>query len=131
MNAALFAQKEPTNFLNDDDDLQRPTSRRHHWRHYHHDATNGKWVFVDIAQEEPDFTKAAEFFVIYREPPDYPDKYVVRRWLIEGGERYVEQIPFSITDTLESARRSIQPVPRRSMGRYEDPEDPSVFEAWM
>lgn len=72
-------------------------------------------------------------YVIYRHPLDYPDKYVVRRWLNSGRSPtyYPEEQIFAVEDTAEAARAR---VPRgegyRKVPRHPS-WDPVILEAWM
>lgn len=113
----------------DDDGLASPGPARG-WRHFH--RGDDKWTYTD-APEEAALRAGApiELHVIEREPPDYPDKWVVRRWRIGDNERWIDQTPVAVADTLEQARQMLQPRPKQNLGRYTDPDLPWVYEAWM
>lgn len=120
-----------------DDDLPvppRPPSGSHTRSRAHFHRQQTEWVFVD--QPETDSTASrpeggVDLWVIYKNPHDYPNKYVVRHWLVTDDDRWVDDPPFAVTDTLEAARQAIQPPHRLRVGQYKDSGDPSVFEAWM
>lgn len=103
--------------------------RSRHWRHYHREDQT--WEFLEESGLDPQVPDGLEMFVVYREPNDYPDKCVVRRWIVRPDDRWIDPVPYAVTDTLDEARLKIQPAPRMSLGRYNDPEDPSVYEAWI
>lgn len=68
--------------------------------------------------------------VIYRNPLDYPDKYVVRRQWAGGGGVLIEPGTLAVVDTLEEARAVVPPEQDTCLGR--DPEDdPAIFEVWV
>jgi len=70
---------------------------------------------------------------VYKNPTDYPGKYVVRRWKIGGdglrGVVIYDAKPCYVGDTLEEARASIPEgctmLPRD--GR----DDPCIHEVWV
>lgn len=73
-----------------------------------------------------------DHYVIYEQPKDFPDKFVVRRWLIVGGEEKSALIADKaalLANTLDEARRLIPP------GRYRIPraqeDDPIIVETWI
>lgn len=68
-------------------------------------------------------------FVIYCHPSDYPDKFVVRRWVI--GEKPVpDKEPHIVCDSLEKARESIPNSHRACIQRMTD-DDPVIVEVWL
>jgi hypothetical protein len=49
--------------------------------------------------------KGFVIYVIYKDPTDYPDKYVLRRWI--GLKPDAD--PIAVTDTLKAARELVPP----------------------
>ena len=68
-------------------------------------------------------------FTVYDHPRDYPDSYVVRRWLIGAGEVTADPEPTCVTPSLELARASI-PDGLYLLHRHRD-DDPSIVETWF
>jgi hypothetical protein len=64
-------------------------------------------------------------FVIFKNPSDFPGKFVVRRW--QGG--VPEQEPLAVTSDLATARKVI-PADCICVGRELD-DDPCVLESWV
>lgn len=64
-------------------------------------------------------------YCIYKNPSDYPDKFVVRRW--DG--LTPETLPLMVSDTLDEARIVI-PVGLTKIGRH-DTEDISILESYI
>jgi hypothetical protein len=69
--------------------------------------------------------------VIYRNPLDYPGKYVVRRqWAGAGGSIEVEDEPIAVVDTLDEARAAVPAEQDACIAR--DPHDePHIVESWI
>lgn len=66
---------------------------------------------------------------VYRDPIDYPGKYVVRRFDITEIPPVPELVPWAIHDTLEQARAS---VPFGTVKLIRSPEDePHIVETWL
>lgn len=132
--AAIQGKRNNFTLIDDSNDglpeVPRPPSGSHirTRAHFHRSHTN--WVFVDHEEAGELPPERMELWVIHRNPPDYMGKYVVRHWMLTGSDRWVDHVPFAVTDTLEEARRAIQPTQRVNIGRFES-EDVSVFEAWM
>lgn len=118
----------------DDLDLLDEQQAGNRTRSHFHRQLSG-WVFVDqppiATPGVPPSQDGVDLWVIQNNPPDYPNKYVVRHWLITDEDRWVDDQPLGVADTLAAARQIIQPRQRVNIGRYEDPNDPSVCEAWM
>lgn len=71
-----------------------------------------------------------EMYVIYRHPRDYPERYVVRRWLCSNGpEGQPDNVPLAVTESLEWARRAV-PAGCVNIGR-ENLDDPAIAEVWV
>ena len=69
--------------------------------------------------------------VIYRNPLDYPLKFVVRRqWACQGGAVEIESQPLAVVDTIDEARAAVPSESDTRMDR--DPaDDPTIFEVWL
>lgn len=68
-------------------------------------------------------------FVIYDHPKDFPDNFVVRRWLVTGKEQVAALRPHAVVATLEEARASL-PAGMNGIGRRSD-DDPVIAEVWL
>jgi hypothetical protein len=66
--------------------------------------------------------EAIELLVIYKDPRDYPGKFVVRRWWNHIPDRE----PMLVCDSLEHARTAI-PIHAVYLGRF-DEDDPAIYE---
>ena len=69
-------------------------------------------------------------YVIYKHPSDYPDKFVVRRWLIITSMLAPDTTPIGVVDSLEEARKLIPEVYGFKMPRLPQ-DDVAVAEVWM
>lgn len=67
-------------------------------------------------------------YVIYFNPKDYPDRYVVRKWRITAGKLEAAIWPDTVTETLESARDAV-PEGLVNIGRQLG-DDPVIVEVW-
>jgi len=74
-----------------------------------------------------------EHWVIYFNPQDHPDKYVVRKWIITGGPDGIKPDDISqVCDTLELARDVVAyhyPGAYRLDRQVDD--DPVIVETWI
>ena len=69
-------------------------------------------------------------FVVYENPKDFPDKYVVRLWEINRNVKKTLPTPYCVVkDTLEEARKAI-PHNLYRFGR-DSCDDPVVIETWI
>jgi len=69
-----------------------------------------------------------DMYTIYCKPLDYPNNFVVRKFLIGSGD-VITTDEIHIGDTLEEARAFI---PYRLVKLMRDPNDnPSVVETWI
>jgi hypothetical protein len=68
-------------------------------------------------------------YVIYRNPSDYPDRFVVRRWVITSNSMLAEEVPVTVAVTLEEARSVVPPGAIRVL--REEADDPVVYETWV
>jgi hypothetical protein len=66
-----------------------------------------------------------EFYAIYDNPKDYPDKFVVRRWV---GEK-PDQVPLAVVDDLQAARLAV-PSGHICVSRSTT-DDPVIVECWL
>lgn len=69
-----------------------------------------------------------EMWVIYERPRDYPDSFVVRRWLIEKGSP-VPTDTIRVVASLEEAREQV-PAGLYRMDR-QPVDDPYIAEVWV
>ena len=67
-------------------------------------------------------------YAIYDHPKDYPNKFVVRKWIIEAGQISAGEL-LGAVDTLEEARRLI-PSGLYRINRF-DQDDPVLSEVWL
>lgn len=68
-------------------------------------------------------------FAVYKNPKDYPGKFVVRRWSIDKiGVRYGELL--AVEDTIENARALGVPKGLIRIGRQTN-NDPCIEEMWI
>ncbi|AWN05581.1 hypothetical protein SEA_JEFE_89 [Microbacterium phage Jefe] len=67
-------------------------------------------------------------YTIYDHPSDYPEKFVLRAWLVENGVVSAYE-PVGLADSLEDAR-ALVPNGRRKIGRLRD-DDPAIVESWI
>lgn len=69
-------------------------------------------------------------YVVYENPADFPDSFVVRRWNIVRGqsEPVPELLPLAITDTIEAARIRI-PQGLVRLDRWPQ-DDNCIVEIW-
>jgi hypothetical protein len=68
--------------------------------------------------------------VIYRNPSDFPGKYVVRRqWAGRGGV-LIEPGTLAVVDTLDQARAAVPPEQDTRLNRQPD-DDPCIVEVWL
>lgn len=68
-------------------------------------------------------------YVIYENPSDYPDRFVVRKWRIrDDGNLEVSAWPTKLAETIELARACL-PVGLINIGRQTG-DDPVIREVW-
>lgn len=69
-------------------------------------------------------------FVVYERPKDYPDRYVLRKWVIGAVEN--EPLPtewFVIADSLEAVRKF---VPNWCVRIHRNEwDEPQIVESWI
>lgn len=66
-------------------------------------------------------------YVIYERPRDYPDRYVLRQWIIDGEARPTGW--FVVAETLDAVRKF---VPRQCIRFERNPSDePQIVESWI
>jgi len=68
-------------------------------------------------------------YVIYDHPKDFPDKFVVRKWIIKKNGILEFDTGVFVADTLEEAREFI-PFGFTPMPVFQD-DDPAIAEVWM
>lgn len=68
-------------------------------------------------------------YVVYKNPRDYPGKFVVRHWAIMKGGNIQKGDCLAVSESKESALESIPP------GLYKLPrqpnDDPAIVEVWI
>lgn len=68
-------------------------------------------------------------FVVYKNPTDYPGKFVVRRFVISLGAFTADPVPLIVCENIEEARESI---PEWAAMICRDPNDaPAIQEVWL
>lgn len=77
---------------------------------------------------EPRRTNALSMWVIYDHPKDYPNSFVMREWIIEGGG-YKPTGQWIVKDTIEECRAQL-PNGAINLGRYPE-DDPVIAEVWV
>lgn len=71
-----------------------------------------------------------EMFVIYKNPSDFPGRYVVRRWVVTaGGGMLAETVPMAVENNLFDARKRI-PLGLSMLSRNPE-DDPVIVEVWL
>lgn len=70
-------------------------------------------------------------YVIFKNPPDYPGKFVVRHRRQVGDETVTETIPMAVAETLEDARAAIQNTDGLLCLPRGPHDDPGVIETWI
>jgi len=74
-----------------------------------------------------DAERELSMYTIYEHPKDYPDNYIVRRWVAKNG--FTEPREAILTDTLDEARRV---VPYGLYRMEPDPtDDTTIVETWI
>jgi len=68
-------------------------------------------------------------WVIYKNPSDYPNKYVVRCLVAVKGEVLADMEPTTVVDTLEAARARV-PDGTVMVARHPS-DDPVIVEVWL
>lgn len=66
-------------------------------------------------------------FTIYDHPRDYPNSFVVRRYIVKNSESIPDEI--RLAETLMGARDSLPPGVY-NLGRYAA-DDPVIVETWV
>lgn len=79
--------------------------------------------------DDPDALYA---FTIYRDPKDYPGRFVVRRFKVTrtGSEPVPDPQPFAVVRSLQEARRVIMPLQLIRLDRSPD-DEPHIVETWI
>lgn len=70
---------------------------------------------------------AFTIWTVYKNPKDYPNNFVVRRWTFESGEPKGHEC--RLADTLEEARNLVPPLKTRLDRQTND--DPVIVENWL
>lgn len=67
-------------------------------------------------------------WVVYKHPRDYPDKFVLRRWDIQGGT-IIATPDVKTADSLEKIRQEV-PAGLYRLDRFEE-DDLCIVEVWL
>ena len=67
-------------------------------------------------------------YVVYNRPKDFPNNFVVRRWIIHPGQVEGGEL-IGVADDLSKARRLL-PEGLHNLGRYIQ-DDPCIEEVWI
>src|SRR3982751_60272 len=83
-------------------------------------------------QKNKSMATEAVGFVVYANPKDYPDKYVIRRWTVypDIDAPVPDLKPLLIADTLQECRDLLNTYGRMPIGRMED-DDPAIVGIWV
>lgn len=68
-------------------------------------------------------------FVIYDHPSDYPESFLVRRWLVGEEQALAEITPTAVVGSLEEARAAV-PAGLTCLPR-QPADDPKIVEVWL
>jgi hypothetical protein len=79
-------------------------------------------------EQELEIGAALEMFTIYRHPSDYPDKFVVRRFLVTDKPN-PDKTPCAVCNNLNDARAAI-PFGMVCVDRQPS-DDPVIIETWL
>jgi hypothetical protein len=71
-----------------------------------------------------------EMFVVYHHPTDYPDKFVVRRWVTSRIGPLPDSEWFFLGETLEEVRAKIAPLCLHCIRRHPN-DEPQIVEVWI
>ena len=72
---------------------------------------------------------AVTFVVVYKNPRDFPGKFVVRRWdVLPGAEDAIPDMVCTAVDTIDAAR-ALVPSRMQNLGRVSI-DDPAILEVW-
>lgn len=84
-------------------------------------------------EQMSELANAFIMFTVYRDPSDYPGKYVVRRSRIVGAEILMDATPLAVTGSLADARVAIHKTDRPGLiCQQRLPEDePQIVEVWF
>ena len=70
-----------------------------------------------------------EMFTIYDHPSDFPDHFVLRRWVITSPGQAHPSLAAKFFDTIEEAREAVPPGLIRTERTEND--DPTIVETWI
>ncbi|MDH3379020.1 MAG: hypothetical protein OEQ39_19015 [Gammaproteobacteria bacterium] len=72
---------------------------------------------------------ALELWTIYKDPSDYPGRYLVRRFVSVKGFLVVDDEPLAVVEDLAAARLALPPYATHNFGRMVD-DQPHIVETW-
>lgn len=68
-------------------------------------------------------------WAVYRDPRDYPKKYVTRRWSLSARGLIPDRDPLAVVESLESARAVVPGGATRVVRQV--PDDSAIVETWL
>ena len=68
-------------------------------------------------------------YTVYKNPRDYPGKYVVRRWQVVPCIA-PDAKPFAIEETYDKIQKQMEELGLYKMTRMPD-DDPAILEVWI
>ena len=69
-------------------------------------------------------------YIIYDHPRDYPEHFVCRRQIIQGGEISFDERFFLQSENLETIRQFCREMKLYCFPRFEN-DDPVILETWI
>lgn len=74
--------------------------------------------------------ESLDMWVVYVNPSDYPSRYVVRRWTIDGKGHADATIDTMVSEDLYSIRTLLTNLGLVNIGRRHE-DDPVILEVWI
>lgn len=82
---------------------------------------------VETVVEDP--TTDLPMWTVYDHPDDFPNSWVVRRFVVRAGQVFADELPWAMGTEYEQVRQTIPPG---LMVRPRGPsDDPKTVEVWM
>ena len=76
-------------------------------------------------------SKGLYMYTVYRNPSDYPDKFVFRRFKCECGKPLPDLSPLLVTDSYDNVLDFIEKIgPLHCIPRQPE-DDPVILETWI
>lgn len=70
-----------------------------------------------------------ESFIVYDHPSDFPNDYVVRRWIVKNGNLEPQEIVLKTND-LKEVRKAMEEKKLYCLTRLKF-DDPKILETWI